>query len=212
MTQTARVLLKRSVLALSLGFVLAGSVAVLKRARATQPKPSIANVDTRVCAHRDRPPPRDIPTSVNDTAPDYDPVILLTNKVGRGYQLFERESRNDIWAAEMEREMRARLVEALGPKPGRRVDDVECRRSSCRVVISALKDDAHAATLAIEQPLLGDWFSLDVSEDLPEKRFAQQGFYFFSKAHRDISEYRRQMDKRIARARERKRSALPSSN
>jgi hypothetical protein len=197
-----RVFGKRSALAALLGMAIAIPVYALQRSPSQfQPQPPKTEPLAKVCANPNRPPPKSIdPTAAiaKVGSPDYDPIAMLKEKLAYGHQIFEREFRDDAWATSMETEMRSRLKAALGAVPGRRVEAVECRLSSCRIAISARAEDATPATLSIQQPMLGNGFALDMSQEA-EGRFTQQGFYFFSPDQRNLDAYRRALVIRSAR-------------
>jgi hypothetical protein len=185
---SSRPLLK-SLLFLSVGVMAALGYGVLARRT------------PRVCATTTRPARKVIPATLalaQPTSSTYDPVATFIEALVPAHQIFERETVDPSWATPMRRQVFALAERALIPFPGSRVDELECRLSSCRVLFSSRLEDANEAALSLQRPMVASVFSLGLSENVGG-RFSQEAFLLFRPALRDIEAHRRWYEGNVAR-------------
>ena len=106
--------------------------------------------------------PEDPPPVQNDpAAADYDPLKLMT--FAKPVRIFEAEPRVCEWAASMEVAIeRNALAELTVRVPEARLDELECRRSSCKLTIAVPADGPRerilervgAAMVALQRPMI----------------------------------------------------------
>lgn len=90
------------------------------------------------------------PVSDDPAEPGYDPV-KLSHLGMSSTEIYEREPRDPVWAAAMEARVRERLVHDLGiVQPSARPTSVECRTSTCRIVIEASEDLSESAQFTLQ--------------------------------------------------------------
>jgi hypothetical protein len=180
----------RSLITLAIGLGVAAIVQGY-RARAT------ASADQQVCANQTKPPPARIPADLATADPAasvYDPVAMLQNKVAPGYQIFEREQAQDPWASEMQAQLGQMLKQSLAAYPDAAIERLQCRRSTCRMLMSVERRHGKVATLAVQQPPVAPAFSLGQSR-IEGERFHQEGYFLFRPDTREPAAHRRWRDK-----------------
>jgi hypothetical protein len=85
------------------------------------------------------------------TAPDYNPVMLARLLERPSREVFAAEPRDDAWAADFEAALWS-LVDAdlAEDVPQASVEAIECRTSSCRVVVSAPASELDLASSYVQ--------------------------------------------------------------
>jgi hypothetical protein len=177
----------KSALALAIG----AAVAWGWNAYENRPSP---NRQQGVCANPRRPPPATIPADLALAQPGasaYDPVEMIKRDVAHGHQIWEREAQavDQAWAERMNSQLADMLKRRLADYPDAKLEEVQCRLATCRVVLSCAIANGTKATLAMQRPTPAPAFSLGVSSfDGP--RFRQEGFFIFSPALRPLARHR----------------------